>query len=356
MNTPQPAPAPDAQQPKQRVLTLAQSLIATRDLQKANRLDEARQVIQATLRAAPGSADAHSLAAGIELQAGRPDLALPLAQRAAVIDGPNPERHRAVGKILRALGRDGEAAAAFDQALDLMAARPPSGNPADVNWNNPTHHLQARPVNHVVYRRSRHLDRLMAGWLDPKALTTDDLARFYFLADNVAHTLTRGVQGDLAELGVWRGQSARVLRGMAPGRTLYLFDTFAGFPSEQIPEGDSRRDRNLFTDTSLEQVRAFVGTDDVVYVPGTFPETVGKVPPHARFCFVHIDCDLGAPAQYGLEFFYPRVNPGGLIVLHDYGNDSWPGVAQAVDGFLADKPEGVVLIPDKAGSAVIIKQ
>ncbi|HEY1719906.1 MAG TPA: TylF/MycF/NovP-related O-methyltransferase [Magnetospirillaceae bacterium] len=358
MSTPPSAPAPSpspAEQPKQRVLTLTQSLVATRDLQKANRLEEARGVIQAALRAAPGSADAHSLAAGIELQAGRPDLALPLAQRAAVIDGPNPERHRAVGKILRALGRDSEAAAAFDQALDLMASRPPSGNPADVNWNNPTHHLQARPVNHVVYRRSRHIDRLMAGWLDPKALTTDDLARFYFLADNVAHTLTRGVQGDLAELGVWRGQSARVLRGMAPGRMLYLFDTFAGFPADQIPENDSRRDRNLFTDTSLDQVRAFVGTDDVVYIPGVFPDTVDKVPADTRFCFVHIDCDLGKPAQFGLEFFYPRVNSGGLIVLHDYGNDSWPGVAQAVDGFLADKPEGLVLIPDKAGSAVIIK-
>src|ERR1700743_1779584 len=101
MNTPQPAQPSDPQSPKQRVLTLAQSLIAARDLQKAGRLDEARQVIQATLRAAPGSADAHSLGAGIELQAGRPDLALPLAQRAAVIDGPNPERHRSVGKILR---------------------------------------------------------------------------------------------------------------------------------------------------------------------------------------------------------------------------------------------------------------
>jgi len=350
---PQPAAAT---KPKQRVLTLAQSLVAARDLQKANRLDEARQVMEATLRATPGSAEAHSLAAGIELAAGRPDLALPLAQRAAAIDSPNPERHRAVGQILRALGRDTEAAAAFEQALDLYAARPPAGNPADVNWNNPTHHLQARPVNHVVYRRSRHIDRLLAGWLDPKALTSDDLARFYFLADNVGHTLARGVAGELAELGVWRGQSARVLRGMAPGRMLYLFDTFTGFPKDQVPEGDSRRDRNLFADTSLEEVKAFVGTDQVVYVPGVFPETVSAVPAATRFCFVHIDCDLGAPAKSGLEFFYPRVNPGGLMVLHDYGNDSWPGVAQAVDAFLADKPEGLVLIPDKAGSAVIVKQ
>jgi O-methyltransferase len=172
----------------------------------------------------------------------------------------------------------------------------------------------------------------------------------------VAHTLTRGVDGALAELGVWRGQSARVLKGMAPGRMLYLFDTFSGFPADQIPVGDSRRDRNLFADTSLEAVKSFVGTDEVVYVPGIFPDTAKQVPADLRFCFVHIDCDLGAPAQSGLEFFYPRVNKGGLIVMHDYGNDSWPGVAQAVDTFFADKPEGVVLIPDKAGTAVVVKQ
>jgi len=355
---PPPAPvAPTAEgKPQQRTLTLAQGLVAARDLHRAGRHDEARNVIQAVIRVAPGSADAHSLGASIELAAGRPDLALPLAQRAAAIDSPNPERHRALGKVLRALGRDREAAGAFDQALDLFVARPPSGNPADVNWNNPTHHLQARPVNHVMYRRSKHLDRLLAGWLDPQALTTDDLTRFYFLADNVAHTLTRGVDGALAELGVWRGQSARVLKGMAPGRMLYLFDTFSGFPADQIPVGDSRRDRNLFADTSLEAVKSFVGTDEVVYVPGIFPDTAKQVPADLRFCFVHIDCDLGAPAQSGLEFFYPRVNKGGLIVMHDYGNDSWPGVAQAVDTFFADKPEGVVLIPDKAGTAVVVKQ
>jgi len=355
MSAEPPRPAPDNAR-KPQVLTLAQSLNAARDLQRAGRLDEARQVIQAATRAVPGSAEAHSLAAAIEMAAGRPDLALPLVQRAATIDSPNPDRHRAVGKVLRALGRDGEAAVAFDHALDLVAAKPPSGNPADVNWNNPTHHLQARPVNHVAYRRSRHLDRLLAGWLDPKALTTDDLNRFYFLADNVSHTLTRGVQGALAELGVWRGQSARVIHGMAPGRLLYLFDTFTGFPAEQMGETDSRRDRELFKDTSLEAVKAFVGTDEVIFVPGTFPETAKQVPPETRFCFVNIDCDLGEPVKHGLEFFYPRTNRGGLIAVHDYGNDSWPGVAQAVDAFLADKPEGMVQIPDKAGTAVIVKQ
>ena len=337
------------------MLTLAQSLAAARDFQRASRLDEARQVIQAAIRAAPGSAEAHALAASIEMAAGRPDLALPLAQRAATIDSPNPDRHRLVGRLLRALGREAEAAAVYEQALDLFAARPPAGNPADVNWNNPTHHLQARPVNHVAYRRSRHLDRLLAGWLDPKALTTDDLARFYFLVDNVAGTLARGVEGALAELGVWRGQSARVIHGMAPGRLLYLFDTFEGFPAEQMTEADSRRDRDLFKDTSLEAVKAFVGTDEVVYVKGTFPGTAAQVPAETRFCFVNIDCDLGEPVRAGLEFFYPRMNTGGLIAVHDYGNDSWPGVAQAVDSFLADKPEGLVIVPDKAGTAAIVK-
>jgi Tfp pilus assembly protein PilF len=352
-DAPDPGAAKGAQ-PRQRILTLAQSLTAARDLHKANRLDDARQVIQAAMRAAPGSADAFAVAAGIELAAGRPDLALPLAQRAAAIDGSNPDRHRMVGKVLRALGRDGEAAAAFDQALDLVAARPPSADPFEFNSRNPTHHLQARPVNHAQYRRSRHSDRLLASWLKPKTTNADDLARFYFLAENVSQVLSRGVDGALAELGVGRGQSARLLHGMAPGRLLYLFDAFAGVSLGQTAAVDSRTDPSR--DMSLEAVKALVGTDEVVYCVGAFPDTVPRAPEATRFCLVHIDGDHRPVLEAGLAHFYPRLNRGGLLIMHDYGNDGRPGVAQCVDAFLADKPEAVVIIPDKTGTAAIVKQ
>lgn len=58
----------------------------------------------------------------------------------------------------------------------------------------------------------------------------------------------------------------------------------------------------------------------------------------------------------GLEYFYPRISAGGLLIVHDYGSGLWPGVTFAVDQFLRDKPERLVSIPDKSGTAVIVKQ
>ena len=46
---------------------------------------------------------------------------------------------------------------------------------------------------------------------------------------------------------------------------------------------------------------------------------------------------------------------GGWLLIHDYSSLVWEGIEKAVDEFLADKPENLVLIPDKAGTAVIRK-
>jgi len=61
----------------------------------------------------------------------------------------------------------------------------------------------------------------------------------------------------------------------------------------------------------------------------------------AQFQFVHLDLDLYRSTLAGLEFFYPRLLPGGVIVSHDYGDLTVPGVRQAFDDFLRDKPERV---------------
>jgi O-methyltransferase len=98
-----------------------------------------------------------------------------------------------------------------------------------------------------------------------------------------------------------------------------------------------------------------VGEDSVVYVKGYFPETVSADISQRRYAIVHLDCDLYGPMKAGLEFFYDRLSPGGIIIIHDYANPCWKGVKQAVDEFQATIPEGVVVIPDKSGTAIIRK-
>ena len=79
-----------------------------------------------------------------------------------------------------------------------------------------------------------------------------------------------------------------------------------------------------------------------------FPEVAGRT-----FCFVHIDVDLHRPTLDSIAFFYPRMAPGGIILLDDYGFVSCPGVTEAIDAFMADKPEPIVNLA--SGGAFILK-
>jgi O-methyltransferase len=182
-----------------------------------------------------------------------------------------------------------------------------------------------------------------------------DLVRLAFLAINIRALEAAGVPGAFAELGVWRGNSAKVIHRVAPDRELYLLDTFEGFPAERAefdPAGGSSRH---FADVSAEDVRDFVGRSELVkFIVGRFPDSARLIPAAERFAFVHIDCDLYEPVKAGLEFFYPRMSRKGLIVVHDFVSGRWPGVPQAVGEFLADKLENPVVIPDASGSAAIV--
>ena len=184
-----------------------------------------------------------------------------------------------------------------------------------------------------------------------------DLERFLALSLAFDQIHKEGVAGDFAELGVYKGDTAAVLARHARrlGRTLWLLDTFEGFDERDFVGLDAGRSSG-FGDTSLDAVSQRVGLENTVYIDGYFPETASRLPDDRTYCLVNIDTDLYAPIKSGLEYFYPRMEPGGFIFVHDYGSLAWVGVEKAVDEFFADKPECVVSIPDGAGSAVIRRQ
>jgi Macrocin-O-methyltransferase (TylF) len=185
---------------------------------------------------------------------------------------------------------------------------------------------------------------------------TGDVSRFYFFCVAFDEMMKEGIKGDLAELGVYRGNTATLIAMMARrmGTTAYLLDTFEGFNSADLKGVDARRAME-FTDTSLEAVRALVGEDGVRYVKGYFPESMSQVPDDLKFALVHIDCDLYTPIANALNYFYPRLVPGGYLIVHDYFSLAWDGAEKAVDEFFADKPEPVIPLTDGCGSAVIRK-
>jgi SAM-dependent methyltransferase len=184
-----------------------------------------------------------------------------------------------------------------------------------------------------------------------------DLTRFFFLNLCIDQLLEENITGDLAELGVFKGNSAFLLAKFA-GRMktkAYLFDTFEGFDEKDFQGGTEKRYAQDFSGTSLASVKQFVGEENAVYVQGFFPDSLKQIDDLANLVLVHIDCDLEAPFREGLKYFYPRLKKGGFLIMHDYSSLFWPGAKKAMDEFFADKPEFIIPIPDKSGTCVIRK-
>lgn len=169
-----------------------------------------------------------------------------------------------------------------------------------------------------------------------------------------AVTATGKLGGNMAELGVAYGASAKLICDFAPGRTLHLFDTFDGLPAPA--ERDSVKFAAKQFQSGIESVRRYLDGRDVVFHKGLFPATAAPVSGMV-FSFVHLDADLYESTIEGLKFFYPRLCPGGIILCHDYL--SADGVDAAVREYFADKPEPVIeltgyqcMIVKAAGRAV----
>lgn len=170
--------------------------------------------------------------------------------------------------------------------------------------------------------------------------------------------IERDTPGDFAEVGVYKGFTARLIHRYAPERHLHLFDTFQGFGKTLVKAEKAQTGQAVapshFSDTNVEAVRNYIVPQNanVHLYQGLFPASVPAPLAATRFAFVHLDVDLYEPMLEGLQFFYPRVNPGGVIIVHDY--NAWPGVRRAVDEFMRDKVPHAIPMPDKSGSALIL--
>lgn len=169
----------------------------------------------------------------------------------------------------------------------------------------------------------------------------------YYSVKNVSK-----IDGDIAEVGVFKGGSAKIICEAKKEKTLYLFDTFSGLP-EVSEIDDERFFKGRFKESlsSLDIVKEFLSEyKNVFFYKGIFPET-SKPIADKRFSFVNLDVDLYKSTLDSLEFFYPRMNKGGIIMCHDYPGAT--GVKRAVNEFFKDKPE--IIINITANQALIIK-
>jgi O-methyltransferase len=165
-----------------------------------------------------------------------------------------------------------------------------------------------------------------------------------------------GVPGDTVECGSLEGAGSYLIhlmnnRSGKHERWHHVFDSFRGLSAPG--EGDGLHWEQGDLAVSMEEVDTNMGDFDRYtlhqgWIPDRFEEVQDK-----RFAFVHIDVDLHQPTFDAIEFFYPRLNEGGIILCDDYGSSLCPGATRAIDEYLANKPEKMLYMT--CGSGFMIK-
>lgn len=161
------------------------------------------------------------------------------------------------------------------------------------------------------------------------------------------------IPGDIVECGVGSGASlgtmAWFLDRMGAARPIHAFDSYQGFPegSDKDDAGFSPDKKPIYRQFTVDFVKENVTrrcegdgapAERITYVEGFFPESFARYSGGA-VALLHVDVDLYQSYVDTLDFFVPRMVPGGLILFDEYdrGTDAtkWPGAKRAVDEFIA---------------------
>lgn len=194
-----------------------------------------------------------------------------------------------------------------------------------------------------------------------KPYTMTSIERLYAMHKAVEHMARARLQGAIVECGVWRGGSMMMaaLTLLALGKTdrnLFLFDTFAGHPRPD-PERDCKEhyefwlqrrrtdQSSSWAEATLEEVRNNLAStgyplDKITFVQGIVQETIPANAP-AAIALLRLDTDWYDSTAHELHHLYPRLVPGGVLIVDDYGE--MQGQKQAVDEFCAQNGFALLL-------------
>jgi hypothetical protein len=176
--------------------------------------------------------------------------------------------------------------------------------------------------------------------------------RRYELLKAVRYVNSRGIPGDFVECGVWRGGSTFLMRiantrHPGPQRSFWLYDTFAGMPApvekdgrrafEEIAHAEAKGEKWICAsraDVEAGAMRVLGDLNSLRFVEGKVEDTLQvAINLPDRIAILRLDTDFYESTKIELEILYPRLMPGGVLVIDDYG--SWPGSRAAVDEYFA---------------------
>jgi O-methyltransferase len=196
----------------------------------------------------------------------------------------------------------------------------------------------------------------------PYTLTSPE--RIFSLIEAVSHVARRNIPGAIVECGVWRGGSmmatALTLQSLnCADRELYLFDTFEGMPkpedvdvhasgqaamTEFIQE-QRGEDSSAVCYASLDEVKSAMARTKynparIHFIRGKVEETIPAQAPES-IALLRLDTDWYESTRHELEHLFPRLSPGGILIIDDYGD--WQGARKATDEFIANHAPALFL-------------
>lgn len=179
------------------------------------------------------------------------------------------------------------------------------------------------------------------------------------------------IPGEIVECGVFKGASfchfaqLRALLSCNHSKKLIGFDTFGEFPETSFDQDIPFREtfiqdagsKSITTNRLLEHLAQKRCHDNVSLIPGDICQTVPEyceANPQLRISLLNLDVDIYEPSAVILEHLYPKLVPGGILLLDDYG--VFPGETKAVDEYFADKPNTQIQkLPHSCTPAFIVK-
>jgi O-methyltransferase len=153
------------------------------------------------------------------------------------------------------------------------------------------------------------------------------------------------VEGDVVELGCHMGTTSLFIQSFLQGRkSFHVYDSFQGFPEKNTKDIGVEYKVKFYTggnaiseEVIKKNFKVFNLQCPIIH-KGWFKDS--KYPEKIAFAF--FDSDFYTSILDSFEKVYPKLSPGGIICVHDYGWDVLPGVKTACDEFLADKSEKMI--------------
>jgi O-methyltransferase len=187
---------------------------------------------------------------------------------------------------------------------------------------------------------------------NPGLSDMDRLSQIYWA---LSSTLFHRVPGVVVELGCNAGLTTvwlqQIIQDFDKGRELHAFDSFKGMPEPGLD------DHFLVAGNSMVERAAFEQNFHRWRLPlpvvheGWFEDTLPAAGVDT-IAFAYLDSDFYASIKTSLEFVYPRLSPGGTVVIDDYCDltvnprswDRLPGVKKACDEYFADTGQAVEVL------------